>query len=291
MSVKEITEDAQFPVELTAAGNRLVVVDFTATWCRPCQNIAPHFVRLSTAFPAAVFLKVDVDQCSQTAQSNGVTAMPTFMFFRNKVKLDEMRGADPTALQEKIKQWIGNDAGEDESKESSVPGYVDLNQFINKQGSECLNQSDDHELSSIFTKGGLHLESDCDEQLIIHIAFNQPVKLHSLKIHGHPDEMDKAPKTVKVFINQPNSLDFDKADSYEPVQTLLLTKDDVIEDVIVPLKFVKYQNVQSATLFVKDNQGDEETTIIQYLSFIGSTLIKTNMGDFKRVAGKKGESH
>jgi len=47
-------------------------------------------------------------------------------------------------------------------------------------------------------------------------------------------------------------------------------------------------NVQ---IFVKDNQTDAETTRIDQLVFIGSPIGTTNMGEFKRVAGKKGESH
>lgn len=48
------------------------------------------------------------------------------------------------------------------------------------------------------------------------------------------------------------------------------------------------QNIQ---MFVKDNQSGSETTMIEYLSFIGSPISTTKMGDFKRVTGKKGESH
>ena len=91
-------------------------------------------------------------------------------------------------------------------------------------------------------------------QLIIALEFNQKVKLHSLKIDapaGNTDKTwslskyvrvynmyselplvftpsqivhmfsDKGPKTVKLFINQPNTLDFDKAESREPVQTIV----------------------------------------------------------------------
>ncbi|XP_070550906.1 thioredoxin-like protein 1 [Ptychodera flava] len=288
--VKEVPDDSQFQVELTSAGSKLVVVDFTASWCGPCQRIAPFFKEFSNKYTSAVFLKVDVDQCVQTAQSHNVRAMPTFMFFRNKALLDELRGADPQRLEEKIKQWIGNDT-ETESTHSGVPGHIDLNSLISSQGCECLNQSDDCDFITVFKKDGPFLESDCDEQLILHIAFNQPVKLHSIKIHGKADEMEKAPKTVKIFSNLPNALDFDKAESYEPVQTLRLTKDDVTEDTIVGLKFVKFQNVQNVTIFIKDNQDGEETTIVEYISFIGSPVAATNMDEFKRVAGKKGESH
>jgi hypothetical protein len=42
---------------------------------------------------------------------------------------------------------------------------------------------------------------------------------------------------------------------------------------------------------VKDNQAGGEVTQIDHFAIIGSPINTTNMGDFKRVAGKKGESH
>lgn len=54
--------------------------------CGPCQRIAPHFEQLPDKYPRAVFLKVDVDKCQDTAAAQGVSAMPTFFFYRNKVK-------------------------------------------------------------------------------------------------------------------------------------------------------------------------------------------------------------
>ena len=58
----------------------------------------------------------------ETAATNGVSAMPTFLFFRNKVKIDSLRGADPGALEEKIKKWYSS--GDDDEEESAVKGYV-----------------------------------------------------------------------------------------------------------------------------------------------------------------------
>ena len=44
-------------------------------------------------------------------------------------------------------------------------------------------------------------------------------------------------------------------------------------------------------MFVKNNQAGTETTRIDYFSIIGIPVSFTNMNDFKRVSGKKGESH
>lgn len=157
--------------------------------------------------------------------------------------------------------------------------------FINKAGCECLNESDEHGFDNCLRKDMTFLESDCDEQLLITVAFNQPVKLYSMKFQG-PDN-GQGPKYVKIFINLPRSMDFEEAERSEPTQALELTEDDIKEDGIVPLRYVKFQNVNSVTIFVQSNQGEEETTRISYFTFIGTPVQATNMNDFKRVVGKK----
>jgi thioredoxin 1 len=42
-------------------GNKLVVIDFHATWCGPCKVIGPKFDGLKDQYPNFVFAKVDVD--------------------------------------------------------------------------------------------------------------------------------------------------------------------------------------------------------------------------------------
>ncbi|XP_044264016.1 thioredoxin-like protein 1 [Tribolium madens] len=283
-TIKVINDESHFQTELANAATRLVVADFTASWCGPCQRIAPIFQQLSTKYVKAVFLKIDVDKCQETAAMQGVSAMPTFIFYRNKTKVDTLRGADPTALENKIQQYYGSDEGEEVE---AVAGHMDLQPFIMKAQCECLNESDEHSLEHCLNSGGGYLQSDCDEQLIISIAFNQAVKIHSLKIKA---PADKGPKNVRIFINQPRTLDFDLADGYTSVQDLELTPED-LEGNPVNLRYVKFQNVQNVQFFIKDNQSGGEVTQIDHLAIIGSPISTTNMGDFKRVAGKKGESH
>ncbi|KAI9588691.1 thioredoxin-like protein 1 [Glossina fuscipes] len=287
MSVRVINDEAHFQSELAAAGIRLVVVDFTAAWCGPCQRIAPHFELLPGKYPNAIFLKVDVDKCQDTAASQGVSAMPTFVFYRNRTKIDRIQGADINALEAKIQEYAGASGG-DEAGEDYGQGLMDLNSFISKQECECLNESDDHPLSHCLASEGGYLQSDCDEQLILSITFNQVVKIHSLKFKA---PMQLAPREIKLFINQPRTIDFDQAESMTSVQDLVLDPKDLEKGTPVNLRYVKFQNVQNIQIFVKNNQSGAEVTQIDYVGFIGSPLMTTKMNDFKRVAGKKGESH
>ena len=55
------------------------------------------------------------------------------------------------------------------------------------------------------------------------------------------------------------------------------------------LKFVKFQSVDRLVVFIETNQGDEESTALSSLRLWGAELATTKMGDFKRVAGEKGE--
>ena len=81
------------------AGEKLLVVDFTATWCGPCQRIAPAYAALADEYAAsAILVKLDVDVLGEIAAELGVTSMPTFLFFRSGEVIDTMRGAAEAGL-------------------------------------------------------------------------------------------------------------------------------------------------------------------------------------------------
>ena len=101
-TVKYVDTTEDFAKTLTDAGDKLVVVDFTATWCGPCQMIAPLFGELSEKNPDVVFVKVDVDENQETAAACGINCMPTFQFYKNGAKTFEMQGADPNQLTAKV---------------------------------------------------------------------------------------------------------------------------------------------------------------------------------------------
>merc|ERR1739848_723365 len=96
--VHAVQDMDDFNNQLEAAGGKLVVVDFFATWCGPCKLVAPHLEEMSKSMDDVVFLKVDVDDCEDVAAEYKITAMPTFIFIKNKAKVADLTGANVDKL-------------------------------------------------------------------------------------------------------------------------------------------------------------------------------------------------
>ncbi|CAL5324327.1 unnamed protein product [Camellia sinensis] len=86
--------------------NKLIVVDFTASWCGPCRIMAPFFVELSKKLSTVTFLKVDVDELESVASEWDVQAMPTFMILKEGKILDKVVGAKKDELQSTIAKHV-----------------------------------------------------------------------------------------------------------------------------------------------------------------------------------------
>jgi len=82
---------------------RLVILDFTATWCGPCQRVAPAFAAMAEEFESvALFVKCDVDELGELAAELGVSSMPTFLFFKSAECIETLHGADEARLRELV---------------------------------------------------------------------------------------------------------------------------------------------------------------------------------------------
>ena len=90
--------------ELNSNPGKLVVVDFHAVWCPPCRAIAPQVHKLAENNDIVV-VKVDVDEAQEVASSEGVSAMPTFVFYKDGRKVDEFRGAQKKHLDETVQKY------------------------------------------------------------------------------------------------------------------------------------------------------------------------------------------
>jgi thioredoxin 1 len=101
----EISAPLHFRTLLNA--HTYLIADFYATWCPPCKQIAPIYNQLSSAHSSPgkfAFVKVNVDEQREIAGQYGVTAMPTFMLFKEGKRVEEVRGADVRALKAAVEK-------------------------------------------------------------------------------------------------------------------------------------------------------------------------------------------
>ncbi|XP_047940779.1 thioredoxin H2-like [Salvia hispanica] len=82
--------------------NKLMVVDFTATWCGPCKFMAPAFDAMSAKYTDVDFVKIDVDELADVAREFAVQAMPSFVLLKQGKEVDRVVGAKKDELENKI---------------------------------------------------------------------------------------------------------------------------------------------------------------------------------------------
>jgi len=100
-TVQAIGTQAEFNRHI--GSKKLVVADFWASWCGPCQTMKPKFAAISERHAKKCnFLAVDVDAAKPIAQKYAVSSMPTFVFFRNGKEIDRFSGADENKLESMI---------------------------------------------------------------------------------------------------------------------------------------------------------------------------------------------
>ena len=73
--------------------DKTVLVDFWATWCGPCQMIAPVVEDIANEYQGKIKVaKVNVDDEQELAINYGVMSIPTLIFFKNGNPVKEVVG-------------------------------------------------------------------------------------------------------------------------------------------------------------------------------------------------------
>ena len=102
MGVPEF-DDNNFDSEVLQSSTP-VLVDFWAPWCGPCRQIAPVIEQLAGENMGAIKIgKLNVDDAPNSAQSYGVSSIPTLMIFKDGEVIERLVGVQPkTKLQQAI---------------------------------------------------------------------------------------------------------------------------------------------------------------------------------------------
>lgn len=81
-----------------------VLVDFTATWCGPCRQIAPLIDQVADEYEGKLKVtKLDIDDSPATAQKFGIRGVPTLYVFKGGEVVAQQVGAVPKSV---IKQLV-----------------------------------------------------------------------------------------------------------------------------------------------------------------------------------------
>lgn len=88
--LKHINED-NFKTEVLEA-EKVTLVDFFATWCGPCQMLAPVLEKISNSRADFDIAKIDVDQLPDLAVEYGVEVVPTMVIFKNGKVMNKFEG-------------------------------------------------------------------------------------------------------------------------------------------------------------------------------------------------------
>ncbi|KAF8772374.1 hypothetical protein HU200_005846 [Digitaria exilis] len=94
------TYDEQW--EAHKSRGKLLVIDFSASWCGPCRFIEPAFKEMSSRYTDVIFVKIDVDELADVARTWKVEAMPTFVLAKGGKEVSRVVGAKKDELERKI---------------------------------------------------------------------------------------------------------------------------------------------------------------------------------------------
>ncbi|GLT40017.1 hypothetical protein SLA2020_141770 [Shorea laevis] len=104
--IVECQSKSQWEAEFEASklSNKLLMIDFTATWCGPCKRMEPVIEDWAARYPDVQFIKIDVDRLEDVARAFGVDVLPAYVFLKKGKEIDRVVGVKKDELERKIEK-------------------------------------------------------------------------------------------------------------------------------------------------------------------------------------------
>ena len=86
-----------------------IVIDFSATWCGPCRQLAPIIEELAKEYDGRIAVgKCDIEEAVELTDEYGIRNIPTVLFIKNGQVVDKFVGSkSKTEVQQKFEALLG----------------------------------------------------------------------------------------------------------------------------------------------------------------------------------------
>jgi thioredoxin 1 len=98
--IKHVRTLGEYSVYLNS--NAYVVANFSASFCKPCKDIAPFIEELAENNPNIKFLKIDIEEGSEISDNYNISSIPYFKFYKGGVETMSYCGTDKKIILDAI---------------------------------------------------------------------------------------------------------------------------------------------------------------------------------------------
>ena len=120
-----VTQLTQQNIEETINNNDIVVIDFWASWCGPCQAFKPVFEKASEKHTDATFASCNTEEQTELASMFKIQSIPTLVVFRDGIGIFGQPGMLPAEaldeLMEKVRELDMNEVRAEIEKQQQAP--------------------------------------------------------------------------------------------------------------------------------------------------------------------------
>lgn len=89
--VKKVHNFKKNPNQFTYLGDKPAIIDFHATWCGPCKQLAPTLKALAAEYGEEIYIyKVDIDKEPDIARAYGIRSVPSLLFIPHDDAVPQM---------------------------------------------------------------------------------------------------------------------------------------------------------------------------------------------------------